>query len=132
MEDTPTYATTPHLTMMALANTPQRVERIKNFEIQIRLATIEGVSEPIIYFSEPIVAPKVQMDHFYNYTLNQIVDGMEMLNRPLIEKRLTSFVTSLLFNCHAFFEDETDDYTDQDLYSAYEEKSNDMSKLTLE
>lgn len=130
--DTPDWADKDHLVTMAMINRPARVERIRNFKVTVRVLSIEGESEPVIQFSEPVVAPRKRLDQFYNYIGSEIKKAAPDINIRVFERRLTSFMTSLLYNCVARFDDEVVDFLDQDLYSAYEEEPNDMSLFRVE
>jgi hypothetical protein len=120
------------LMMLQLYNTPDRIERIEQFRVWFEVRTHSNKAEPILLFTDPVIIEDGDVDIFYNYLVEQIHDGREDLNQSLVEKRLTSFLANMLFECQAFFDGEVNDFVDKGLYAPYTEETNKLSAFRVD
>lgn len=90
-----------------LRNTFERVQRIENFKVKVRLIPLDNEMNIGLEFSEPIVTDEaflVGLEAIGSKMVNKYGDGA--LN--LMSKKMTSSMMEALMLCRARFEDETE------------------------
>jgi len=92
---------------MVFRNTPERIDRIGEFEAYIEYKPIDGENILTMEFSEPVVTDTAALEEVTQEFL-RILQQYEERAIYFLNRRITNIFEGMLLDCRAHFEDEVD------------------------